>query len=83
MPWNGNNFETPPHLEKVLRKRHFTSIHVQEFEVTARDTKLGPEEITRDIEHREKALKNLDPTASSASVRVKPATSRRQDHPEV
>ncbi|HLP26234.1 MAG TPA: DNA-directed RNA polymerase subunit beta, partial [Acidobacteriota bacterium] len=47
--------------EKVLKEDIFTSIHVQEFEVTARDTKLGPEEITRDIPNvGEEALKNLD-----------------------
>ena len=62
MPWNGYNFEDAILIsEKVLKEDIFTSIHVQEFEVTARDTKLGPEEITRDIPNvGEEALKNLD-----------------------
>jgi len=62
MPWNGYNFEDAILIsEKVLKQDIFTSIHIQEFEVTARDTKLGPEEITRDIPNvGEEALKNLD-----------------------
>ncbi|MFN5561619.1 MAG: DNA-directed RNA polymerase subunit beta [Opitutaceae bacterium] len=62
MPWNGYNFEDAILIsEKVLKEDVFTSIHIQEFEVTARDTKLGPEEITRDIPNvGEEALKNLD-----------------------
>ena len=62
MPWNGYNFEDAILIsEKVLKEDIFTSIHIQEFEVTARDTKLGPEEITRDIPNvGEEALKNLD-----------------------
>ena len=62
MPWNGYNFEDAILIsEKVLREDIFTSIHIQEFEVIARDTKLGPEEITRDIPNiGEEALKNLD-----------------------
>ena len=62
MPWNGYNFEDAILIsEKVLKEDIFTSIHVQEFEATARDTKLGPEEITRDIPNiGEEALKNLD-----------------------
>ena len=62
MPWNGYNFEDAILIsEKVLKDDIFTSIHIQEFEVTARDTKLGPEEITRDIPNvGEEALKNLD-----------------------
>jgi len=62
MPWNGYNFEDAILIsEKCLREDIFTSIHIQEFEVTARDTKLGPEEITRDIPNvGEEALKNLD-----------------------
>ena len=50
-----------PHLREGAQEDIFTSIHIQEFEVTARDTKLGPEEITRDIPNvGEEALKNLD-----------------------
>ena len=62
MPWNGYNFEDAILIsEKVLKEDIFTSIHIEEFEVTARDTKLGPEEITRDIPNvGEEALKNLD-----------------------
>jgi DNA-directed RNA polymerase subunit beta len=62
MPWNGYNFEDAILIsEKVLKEDVFASIHIQEFEVTARDTKLGPEEITRDIPNvGEEALKNLD-----------------------
>lgn len=62
MPWNGYNFEDAILIsEKVLKEDIFTSIHVQEFEVIARDTKLGPEEITRDIPNiGEEALKHLD-----------------------
>ena len=62
MPWNGYNFEDSILLsERIVRDDYFTSIHVEEFEVMARDTKLGPEEITRDIPNvSEEALKNLD-----------------------
>ena len=62
MPWNGYNFEDAILIsEKVLKDDIYTSIHVAEFEVTARDTKLGPEEITRDIPNvGEEALKDLD-----------------------
>ncbi|MDR0535977.1 MAG: DNA-directed RNA polymerase subunit beta [Puniceicoccales bacterium] len=62
MPWNGYNFEDAILLsERLLKDDTFTSIHIEEFEVTARDTKLGPEEITRDIPNvGEEALKNLD-----------------------
>ena len=48
MPWNGYNFEDSILIsEKVVQDDVFTSIHVEEFEVMARDTKLGPEDITR------------------------------------
>lgn len=62
MPWNGYNFEDAILIsEKVQKEDIFTSIHVEEFEVTARDTKLGPEEITRDIPNvGEEALRNLN-----------------------
>tara|TARA_B100001248_G_scaffold220746_1_gene176683 strand:+ start:128081 stop:131863 length:3783 start_codon:yes stop_codon:yes gene_type:complete len=62
MPWNGYNFEDAILLsEKLVKEDVFTSIHIEEFEVTARDTKLGPEEITRDIPNvGEEALKNLN-----------------------
>jgi DNA-directed RNA polymerase subunit beta len=62
MPWMGYNFEDSILLsERVVSEDVFTSIHIEEFEVMARDTKLGPEEITRDIPNvSEEALKNLD-----------------------
>ncbi|MBN9261923.1 MAG: DNA-directed RNA polymerase subunit beta, partial [Hyphomicrobium sp.] len=62
MPWMGYNFEDSILLsERVVADDIFTSIHIEEFELSARDTKLGPEEITRDIPNvSEEALKNLD-----------------------
>jgi len=61
MPWNGYNFEDAILIsEKIVKEDIFTSIHIDEFEVAARDTKLGPEEITRDIPNLgDEALKNL------------------------
>jgi DNA-directed RNA polymerase subunit beta len=62
MPWNGYNYEDSILIsERILRDDVFTSIHIEEYEVAARDTKLGPEEITRDIPNvGEEALRNLD-----------------------
>ena len=62
MPWNGYNFEDSILIsERMARDDVFTSVHIEEFEVAARDTKLGPEEITRDIPNvGEEALRNLD-----------------------
>ena len=62
MPWRGYNFEDAILVsEKMVREDSYTSIHIEEFEVEARDTKLGPEEITRDIPNvSEEALKDLD-----------------------
>ena len=62
MPWNGLNYEDAILLsERVSRDDVFTSLHIEEFEVMARDTKLGQEEITRDIPNvGEEALRNLD-----------------------
>ena len=62
MPWNGYNFEDSIVIsERIARDDVFTSIHIEEFEVMARDTKLGQEEITRDIPNvSEEALRNLD-----------------------
>ena len=62
MPWMGYNFEDSILLsERLVSEDVFTSIHLEEFEIMARDTKLGPEEITRDIPNvSEEALKNLD-----------------------
>jgi DNA-directed RNA polymerase subunit beta len=62
MPWNGYNFEDSILIsERIAKDDVFTSIHIEEFEVMARDTKLGQEEITRDIPNvGEEALRNLD-----------------------
>jgi DNA-directed RNA polymerase subunit beta len=69
MPWNGYNFEDAILIsEKIVKDDIFTSIHIDEFEVAARDTKLGPEEITRDIPNLgDEALKNL---GSDGVIRV-------------
>jgi DNA-directed RNA polymerase subunit beta len=63
MPWNGYNFEDAILIsQRILKEDIFTSIHIDEFEVGARDTKLGPEEITRDIPNLgDEALKNIGP----------------------
>jgi DNA-directed RNA polymerase subunit beta len=62
MPWGGYNFEDSILIsERVVKEDCFTSVHIEEFECVARDTKLGPEEITRDIPNvGEEALKDLD-----------------------
>ena len=69
MPWGGYNFEDSILIsDKVVQDDSFTSIHIEEFELLARDTKLGPEEITRDIPNvGEEALKDLD---ESGIVRI-------------
>ena len=62
MPWNGYNFEDSILVsERIVRDDVFTSVHIEEFEVMARDTKLGPEDITRDIPNvSDESLRNLD-----------------------
>ncbi len=62
MPWNGYNFEDSILIsERIVKDDVFTSIHIEEFEVVARDTRLGPEEITRDIPNvGEESLRHLD-----------------------
>jgi DNA-directed RNA polymerase subunit beta len=69
MPWRGNNFEDAILVsEKLVKEDYYTSIHIEEFEIEARDTKLGPEEITRDIPNvSESALRDLD---ESGIVRI-------------
>jgi len=69
MPWNGFNFEDAIVIsERVVKEDIYTSIHIEEFEIQARDTKQGPEEITRDIPNQsEEALGNLD---ESGIIRV-------------
>ena len=62
MPWNGYNFEDSILIsERIVRDDVYTSLHIEEFSIMARDTKLGPEEITRDIPNvGEETLRNLD-----------------------
>jgi DNA-directed RNA polymerase subunit beta len=62
MPWRGYNFEDAILVsERLVKDDYYTSIHIEEFEIEARDTKLGPEEITRDIPNvSESFLKDLD-----------------------
>ena len=69
MPWRGYNFEDAIVVsEKLVKDDYYTSIHIEEFEIEARDTKLGPEEITRDIPNiAESFLRNLD---ESGIIRV-------------
>jgi DNA-directed RNA polymerase subunit beta len=69
MPWGGYNFEDSILIsERVVKEDLFTSVHIEEFECIARDTKLGPEEITRDIPNvGDEALKNLD---ASGIIRI-------------
>ena len=62
MPWRGYNFEDAILVsEKMVKEDYYTSVHIEEFELEARDTKLGPEEVTRDIPNvSESTLRNLD-----------------------
>ena len=64
MPWNGYNFEDSILLsERLIKEDVYTSVHINEYEVVARDTRLGPEEITRDIPNlNEENLNQLDET---------------------
>ena len=86
MPWNGYNYEDSILIsERIVKDDVFTSIHIEEFEVMARDTKLGPEEITRDIPNvGEEALRNLD-EAGIVYIGAEVGAGRhpgRQDHAE-
>ncbi len=69
MPWRGYNFEDAVVVsEKLVKEDYYTSVHIEELEIEARDTKLGPEEITRDIPNvAENFLRNLD---ESGVVRI-------------
>ena len=86
MPWNGYNYEDSILInEKIVKEDVFTSIHIEEFEVMARDTKLGPEDITRDIPNvGEEALRNLDEAGIVyIGAEVEPGDILvRQDHAE-
>ncbi len=69
MPWGGYNYEDAILIsERVVKEDFYTSVHIEEFEVMARDVKLGSEEITRDIPNAgEEALKDLD---ASGIIRI-------------
>ena len=78
MTWDGYNYEDAVIMsERLVKDDVYTSIHIEEYESEARDTKLGPEEITRDIPNvSESALKNLDIVVSFTLVqRLKTVTS--------
>ena len=79
MPWRGYNFEDAILVsEKMVKEDYYTSVHIEEFEIEARDTKLGPEEITRDIPNvSESALRDLD---ESGVIRIG-ATVKAGRHP--
>ena len=86
MPWGGYNFEDSILIsERVVKDDIFTSIHIEEFEVVARDTKLGKEEITQDIPNLgDESLKNLD---ESGIIRIGAEVKagrypRGQDYPQ-
>merc|ERR1739838_45100 len=75
MPWNGYNFEDSILLsERLVKEDVYTSVHINEYEVIARDTRLGPEEITRDIPNvTEENLIHLDETGIvNIGAQVKP-----------
>ncbi len=75
MPWRGCNYEDAIVVsEKLVKEDYYTSIHIEEFEIEARDTKLGPEEITRDIPNiSESFLRNLDESGIiMVGAKVKP-----------
>ena len=89
MSWEGGNYEDAILIsERMVQEDRFSSIHIEKHETEARDTKLGPEEITRDIPNvGEDASKTLMKKVSSApeprsaqAAEVGPATSCRQDH---
>ena len=86
MPWRGYNFEDAILVsEKLVKEDSFTSIHIEELEVEARDTKLGPEEITRDIPNvSESALRDLDESGHHSHRREREARldTGRQGHAE-
>jgi len=78
MPWRGYNFEDAILVsERMVKDDYYTSIHIEEFEIEARDTKLGPEEITRDIPNvSETYLRDLDESGIiRIGASVSPATS--------
>ena len=72
MPWRGYNFEDAILVsEKMVKEDYYTSVHIEEFELEARDTKLGPEEVTRDIPNvSESTLRNLDAVSYTHLTRL-------------
>ena len=74
MPWRGYNFEDAILVsERLVKEDYYTSIHIEELEIEARDTKLGPEEITRDIPNvGENMLRDLDERNYPNCAQVKP-----------
>ena len=79
MPWRGYNFEDAILVsEKLVKEDYYTSIHIEEFEIEARDTKLGPEEITRDIPNVSEGGPQATSTRAASSGSV-PRQARR--HP--
>jgi hypothetical protein len=83
MPWNGYNYEDSILIsERIVKDDVFTSIHIEEFEVMARDTKLGPEDITRDIptSARKRFATSTRRASSTSAPRSSRATSWSQDH---
>ena len=95
VPWNGYNFEDAILIsEKIVKEDIFTSVHIKEFTIEVRETKLGPEKITRDIPNTsEKALDQLDEEGivqigAKGGQRIHPrwkghAEERDRDHPGV
>jgi DNA-directed RNA polymerase subunit beta len=77
MPWRGYNFEDAILVsEKMVKDDYYTSVHIEEFEIESRDTKLGPEEVTRDIPNvSESALRDLD---ESGIIRIGASSLRKR-----
>ena len=75
MPWRGNNFEDAILVsEKLVKEDYYTSIHIEEFEIEARDTKLGPEEITRDIPNVSRSRRCAISTRAASSASAPPSS---------
>jgi hypothetical protein len=77
MPWNGYNFEDSILIsERVVADDRYTSIHIEELSVLARDTKLGPEDITRDISNLSESQlgASTTPASSTSAPKCRPAT---------
>jgi DNA-directed RNA polymerase subunit beta len=81
--WEGGNFEDAILIsERLVQADAFTSVHIEKYEIESRDTRLGPEEITRDIPNvGEEAIKDLEDRGSFALAPVVERHSGQQDHP--